>query len=80
MLLAVRMEQWRLHRLARRSVSSNQRTPQCTSDSRSHNSLPDSFWLTATWREFPGHKNENTDKIGSIVGRPFFFLVLAGAC
>ena len=33
MLLTVRMEQWRVHRLAR-SVPSNQRTPESTSDSR----------------------------------------------
>ena len=32
MLLTVRTEQWRVHRLAR-NVPSNQRTPQSTSDS-----------------------------------------------
>ena len=32
MLLTVRIEQWRVHRLAR-SVPSNQRTPESTSDS-----------------------------------------------
>ena len=73
MLLTVRMEQWRVHRLAR-SVPSDQRTPQSTSGSRectvAQQSLGQFLADDCLGGSFQDIKTKNTDKIGSTFG-PF---------
>ena len=64
MPLAVRTEQWRVHHLAR-SIPPNQRTPQTTCQSRSHDGCPDTFRQPRAFAYLLRFNNEKIDKIGS---------------
>ena len=64
MPLAVRTEQWRVHHLAR-SIPPNQRTPQTTCQSRSHDGCPDTFRQPRAFAYLLRFNNEKIDKVGS---------------
>ena len=67
MPLAVRTEQWRVHHLAR-SIPPNQRTPQTTCQSRSHDGCPDTFRQPRASAYLMRFNNDKIDKIGSTFG------------
>ena len=63
MLLVVRTEQWRVHHLAR-SIPSNQRTPETTCQSRSHDGQRDTFRALSVIYELLRFNNKKIDRIG----------------
>ena len=64
MLLVVRTEQWRVHHLAR-GIPSNQRTPQTTCQSRSHDGQPDAFRSLFVICELLRFNNKKIGRIGA---------------
>ena len=71
MPLAVRTKQWRVHHLAR-SIPPNQRTPQTTCQSRSHDGQPGTFRQPKAFAYLLRFNDKKIDKSGTsrvVVGR-----------